>query len=75
MGPKGSESVPESNNGALLTDVTLGLVLGGLSSSHPVQDRQPHHGLWFQPHPVQEKGCFDLWFVVGLQHKGKNDRG
>lgn len=57
---------PEPDDGAFLADVALGLVLGGLSSSHAVQDGQPHHRLRLQAHPVQEHGSLQLGFIVGL---------
>lgn len=58
--------IPESNDWTLLTDVTLGLMLGCFSSSHSVQDRQPHHRLGFQTHPVKEESGFNLRFIIGL---------
>lgn len=57
---------PEPDDGAFLADVALGLVLGGLSGSHTVQDGQPHHRLRLQAHPVQEHGSLQLGFIVGL---------
>lgn len=57
---------PEADDGAFLADVALGLVLGGLSGSHAVQDGQPHHRLRLQAHPVQEHGSLQLGFIVGL---------
>lgn len=50
--PSGGFRIPESDDGTLLADVALGLVLGSLRGSHPVQDGQPHHGLGLQSHPV-----------------------
>lgn len=50
--PSGGFWIPESDDGTLLADVALGLVLGSLRGSHPVQDGQPHHGLGLQSHPV-----------------------
>lgn len=35
---KGYMTIPEAYDGALLADVALGLVLGGLGGSHTVQD-------------------------------------
>ena len=46
--------VSESQDGALLADVALGLVPGGLGGHEPVQHRQPHHGLGLLLHPAQE---------------------
>lgn len=60
---------PESYDGTLFADVTLGLVLGGLGGGHAVQDGEPHHGLRLQAHPVQEHGGFQFWFVVGLRRR------
>ena len=57
---------PEADDGTLLADVALGLVLCRLGSSHAMQDGQPHHGLGLQAHPVQEHGGLQLGFVVGL---------
>lgn len=50
--PFGGFQIPEADDGTLLANVALGLVLGSLCGSHPVQDRQPHHGLGLQSHPV-----------------------
>lgn len=66
---------PEPDDGTLLADVALGLVLGGLGSGDSVQNGQPHHGLGLQAHPVQEHGGFQLGFVIGLGEEGGGKGG
>ena len=61
-----SPSVPEADDGALLADVALGLVLGRLGGGHAVQHGQPHHGLGLQAHPLQEVRHLDGRLPRGL---------
>lgn len=62
--------LPEALDGTLFADVTFGLVLGRLCSSHAVEDRQPNHRLGLQAHPLQEVRHFNGRFPWGLQKEG-----
>lgn len=47
-------AVPEAQHGALPADVAAGLVPGAFGRYHPVKNRQPHHGLRLQLHPIHK---------------------
>lgn len=57
-------SIPEADNGVLLADVALGLVLGALGRGEPVQHRQPDHRLGLLLEPAEEVHGLDLVLVL-----------
>lgn len=61
--------LPEALDGKLFADVAFSLVLGGLGGSDAVEDRQPHHRLGLQAHPLQEVRHFNSRFSWGLENK------
>lgn len=62
-------SLPEALDGTLFADVAFSLVLGGLGGSDAVEDRQPHHRLGLQAHPLQEVRHLNSRFPRGLENK------
>ena len=65
--------LPETLDGTLFADVTFGLVLCWLCSSHTVEDRQPNHRLGLQAHPLQEVRHLNGRFPWGLGKEGGRD--
>lgn len=64
-----SQPLPEPLDGALPADRALGLVLHLLGHGHPVQHRQPHHGLRLQVGPLQELGRLNGRLPITLGRK------
>lgn len=62
--------LPEALDGTLFADVALGLMLGGLCSSHAVEDWQPNHRLGLEAHPLQEVRHLNGRFPWGLEKEG-----
>ena len=67
-------SVSKTDDWILPADVTLGLMFGRFGSRQPVQDRQPHHRLWFDKKPAQEVGRLYHWLIAS-SNKARPDTG
>lgn len=63
------ECLPEALDGKLFADIAFSLVLGGLGGSDAVEDRQPHHRLGLQAHPLQEVRHLNSRFPRGLDEE------
>lgn len=61
--------LPEALDGKLFADIAFSLVFGGLGGSDAVEDRQPHHRLGLQAHPLQEVRYLNSRFPWGLENK------
>lgn len=65
---------PEADDGTLLADVALSLVLGRLRRRHSVQNREPNHRLGLQTHPVDKLPWLQLHLVVHLDRKNEGSK-